>query len=165
MNGSWDAYLTVDGVSGESQREGHEGEIELISFNFGGTNPSSVGIGKGGGTGTVNLTSFSFMKKTDASSAEMFQAMCVGDHFPKAKLTMYKSGGKSGAVDYLVFEFEEVYVDSIMWSGAEGGDGVPMENVEFSFGKAIITYNEQNPDGTKGGAHVGSWDQRTGTAG
>ena len=162
MNGAWDAFLEVDGVSGESQRAGHEGQIELRAFDFGGTNPSSVGVGSGGGTGTVNLSSFNFMKKTDASSAEMFQRMCTGTHFPTATLTMYKSGGDA-ALDYLLFEFEEVYVDNITWSGSEGGDGVPDESVSFSFGKVVITYNEQNPDGTKGGAHVGSWDNRTGT--
>ena len=163
MNGAWDAYLTVDGVTGESQRAGHEGEIELISFDQGGSNPSSVGIGSGGGTGTVNLTSFNFMKKTDAASAQLFQHMCTGKHFPTAKVTLYKSGGDGGAVDYLSFDFEEVYVDNITWSGSEGGDGIPMESVSMSFGKFTITYNEQNPDGTKGGSHVGSWDVRTGT--
>lgn len=160
---AWDAYLTVDGVSGESQRSGHEGEIELIAFDFGGSNPSSVGIGSGGGTGTVNLSGFNFVKKTDAASAELFAKMCTGNHFPTAMLTMYKSGGDAGAVDYLLFEFEEVYVDAINWSGSEGGDGVPTESVSFSFGKVTITYNEQNPDGTKGGSHVGSWDVRVGT--
>ena len=164
-NGRWDAYLTVDGVSGESQRSGHEGEIEVIAFDFGGSNPASVGVGGGGGTGTVNLSSFNIHKKTDASSAEMFQHMCTGKHFPKAKLTMYKSGGDAGAVDYLVFEFEELYVDSMNWSGSEGGDGIPLDAVAFSYGKVTITYNEQKPDGTKGGAHVGAWDVRTGEAG
>lgn len=159
---AWDAFLEVDGVSGESQRSGHEGQIELISFDFGGSNPSSVGIGSGGGTGTVNLAGFNFIKKTDAASAELFQHMCTGNHFPVATLTMYKSGGDAGAVDYLIFAFEEVYVDAINWSGSEGGDGVPTESVSFSFGKVEITYNEQNPDGTKGGSHVGSWDVRTG---
>lgn len=163
MNGKWDAYLTVDGVSGESQREGHEGEIELIGFDFGGSNPSSVGIGGGGGTGTVNLSSFNFVKKTDASSAELFRHMCTGKHFPTAKLTMYRSAGDS-AIDYLTFDFEEVYVDNMNWSGSQGGDGIPNETVSFSFGAVKITYNEQKPDGTKGGAHEGGWDVRKGTA-
>ena len=82
---AWDAYLTVEGVSGESQREGHEGEIELISFNLGAHNPSGVGIGKGGGTGTVSLSSFTVIKKTDAASAELFQHCCTGEHFPRKR--------------------------------------------------------------------------------
>lgn len=161
---AWDAYLTVEGVSGESQREGHEGEIELISFNLGAHNPSGVGTGKGGGTGTVSLSSFTVIKKTDASSAELFQHCCTGEHFPTAVLTMYKSGGGAGALAYLVYEFEEVFVDDIQWSGSEGGDNIPIESVSFSFGKIIITYTEQNADGTAGGDHMGSWDVRMGVA-
>jgi type VI secretion system secreted protein Hcp len=51
MNGSWDAYLTVDGVTGESRRAGHEGEIELVSFSFGARTPPAWGFGSGGGVG------------------------------------------------------------------------------------------------------------------
>lgn len=159
---AWDAFLTLEGVSGESQRKGHEGEIELISFSFGASNPSSIGVGSGGGTGTVSLSSFNVMKKTDAASVGMFQANCQGLHFPTAKASLYKSGGEAPLL-YLAFEFEEVYVDNIQWSGAEGGDNIPMESVSFSFGKVTITYTQQNPDGTAGGDFVGSWDCRTGT--
>lgn len=157
----WDAYMTVEGITGESLREGHEGEIELESFSFGGNNISSVGSGKGGGTGTVSLSEFSIMKKTDATSAELFQMMCDGEHFPTGKVTLYKSGGSAGPLDYLVYEFEELYVSSINWSGADGPDPIPHETVSFAFGKVKITYSEQNKDGTKGGDHVGSWDVRT----
>ena len=161
---AWDAYLVVAGIKGESQREGHEGEIEVISFSFGGSNPSSVGMGGGGGTGTVALSSFNVMKKTDATSCEMFQAMCDGTHFDEAVLVLYKSGGAAGALPYLVYNFEELYVDGINWSGAEGGDNIPMESVSFSFGRIEITYTEQNKDGTAGGDHTGIWDVRTGVA-
>lgn len=159
---AWDAYLKLDGVDGESQRDGHEGEIELISFSFGASNPSSIGIGSGGGTGAVSLTSFNVMKKTDASSVGMFRASCQGMHFPNATVQLYKSGGKEPLL-YLQFNFEEVYVDAISWSGAEGGDNVPVESVSFSFGRVEITYTQQNPDGTAGGDFVGSWDVRRGT--
>jgi len=163
MNGKWDAYLTVDGVTGESQRAGHEGEIEIISFDFSATNPSSVGIGKGGGVGAVNLSSFNVMKKTDAASADLFKHCCSGKHFPTAKVTLYKAGGDGGALDYLVYEFEEVYVDHIQWSGAEGSDGIPSESVSFSFGKFVVTYNQQDEKGAKAGSFMGSWDVRTKT--
>jgi len=161
MNGTWDAYLTVEGVTGESQRAGHEGEIELISFSFGASNPSSIGIGSGGGIGKADLSTFSFFKHTDASSAELFKHCCAGKHFPTAKVTMYKAGGDGGALDYLIFEFEEVYVDHIQWSGSEG-EGIPVEEVAFSFGKVVVTYNQQDAEGAKAGSFMGSWDVRTG---
>ena len=161
MNGKWDAYLTVDGVDGESQRTGHEGEIELVSFSFGASNPSSIGIGAGGGVGAVDIQSFTFEKHTDAASAEMFKACCAGNHFPTAKVTLYKAGGTGGPLDYLIFDFEEVYVDSIEWTGSEA-IGIPTEMVSFSFGKVSVTYNQQDSAGAKSGSFMGSWDVRTG---
>jgi type VI secretion system secreted protein Hcp len=155
MNGKWDAYLTVEGVDGESQRAGHEGEIELLSFSFGASNPSSIGIGGGGGVGTVDIQSFE--KHTDAASAELFKHCCSGKHFKTAKVTLYKAGGDGGALDYLIFDFEEVYVDNIQWSGSEGS-GIPTEVASFSFGKVVVTYNQQDSAGAKSGSFMGSWD-------
>jgi type VI secretion system secreted protein Hcp len=160
---AWDAFLTIDGVEGESQRTGHEGQIEITSFQFGASNPSSVGHGSGGGTGTVSISSFNITKRTDATSPALFQKCCEGEHYPTAKLTLYKSGGSGGALDYLTYEFEEVYVDNISWSGAEGGDPIPFESVSFSFGKVTVNYATQNADGTKAGVTPGSWDVRTRT--
>ena len=162
MNGLWDAYLTVEGVTGESKRAGHEGEIEIISFDFTASNPSSVGTGSGGGIGAVQLSSFNFVKKTDAASADLFKHCCSGKHFDKAKLTLYKAAGDAGALDYLIYEFEEVYVDHLNWSGSQGGDeGIPLESVSFSFGKIVVTYNQQDEKGAKAGSYMGSWDVRS----
>ncbi len=160
---AWDAFLTVDGVQGESRRKGHEGEIELLSFSFGASNPSSIGIGGGGGVGKVSLSAFNLMKYTDASSAELFKQCCSGKHFPTAKVILYKAGGEGGPLDYLIYEFEEVYVSDIQWSGSEGGDGIPVESVSFNFGKVVVTYNQQSESGAKVGSFMGSWDVRMGT--
>ncbi|MBT8398651.1 MAG: type VI secretion system tube protein Hcp [Gemmatimonadetes bacterium] len=160
MEGKWDAYLTVEGVTGESERAGHEEEIELLSFSFGASNPSSIGTGGGGGIGTVDIQSFNFEKHTDAASADMFKHCCAGKHFPSGKVTLYKAGGDGGAVDYLIFEFEEIYVDDIQWSGTAGG-GIPTEIVSFSFAKIVVTYNQQDSAGAKAGSYMGSWNLKT----
>ena len=76
-------------------------------------------------------------------------------------MTLYKAGGTGGPVDYLIFEFQEVYVDSIEWTGSEA-IGIPTEMVSFSFGKVSVTYNQQDSAGAKSGSFMGSWDVRTG---
>jgi type VI secretion system secreted protein Hcp len=154
---AFDAFMKVEGVKSESTRAGHEKEIELISFSWGAANPTSIGVGAGGGSGKVSVSTFNFMKKTDAASAPIFQACCEGKHFPTAVVTLHKSGGKE-SVDYLKYEFEKVFVESVQWSGASGGDDVPMESVSFAFGKVVMTYTEQKEDGSKGSPVVGSWD-------
>jgi type VI secretion system secreted protein Hcp len=152
-----DAFLELDGVEGESTRKGFEGQIELISFSLGGHNPSTIGAGGGGGAGKVSLTPFTFMKVSDKASPTMFQAMCTGKHFPKAKVTIHKAGGEE-AVDFLVYEFEKVFIEDMNWSGGSGSD-VPMESVAMAYGKVTITFTPQTETGAKGSPVVASWDQ------
>ncbi len=157
---AFDAFMKFDGITGESQDHEHKGEIELLSFSFGGSNASSVGRGQGGGAGKVNLTSFNVMKYTDATSPQLFQKMCQGAHFKTVKVTLRKAGGDK-PLNYLVYDFEEVFVDNMQWSGSTGGDDTPMENLSFSYGKVVITYTQQKADGTAAGNQVGGWDVRS----
>jgi type VI secretion system secreted protein Hcp len=105
----------------------------------------------------VSVSSFNIMKKTDGASPMLFLTCCQGDHYATAVVTLNKAAGKS-PIDFLKYEFEEVYVDNITWSGSSGGDDSPMESVSFSFGKVSITYTPQKPDGSKGSPAVGAWD-------
>ena len=56
---AFDAFMKVEGVKSESTRAGHEKEIELISFSWGASNPTSIGIGEGGGSGKVSVSTIS----------------------------------------------------------------------------------------------------------
>jgi type VI secretion system secreted protein Hcp len=155
---AFDAFLQLDGVQGESTRKGFEGQIELLSFTLGASNPSTIGAGGGGGAGKVSLTPFNLMKVTDKASAALFQACCTGKHFPKAKVTLHKAGGDE-AVNYLVYEFEKVFIEDLSWSGSSGGDDRPTEAVALAYGKVTITYIPQTETGAKGSPVVASWDQ------
>jgi len=155
---AFDAFLELDGVKGESTRSGHEGQIEISSFSFGASNPTSMGSGGGGGAGKVNLGPFHVTKVSDAASPIIFQYCCQGKHFPKAAITLYKAGGDE-AVDYIKYEFEKVFVEDVNWSGSSGGDDRPLESVVFAYGKVTMTYTPQTESGTKGSPVVGSWDQ------
>jgi type VI secretion system secreted protein Hcp len=154
---AFDAFLKLPGVDGESTRKGFEKDIEILSFSLGASNPSTIGAGGGGGAGKVSLSSFNLMKRTDVTSPILFQKCCEGEHFAKATVTLNKAGGKS-PIDFLKYEFEHVFVESIQWSGSSGGDDTPTESVSLTFGKVSITYTAQNPDGTKGATKVGQWD-------
>jgi type VI secretion system secreted protein Hcp len=155
---AFDAFLKIDGVDGESTRKGFEKQMEIQSFNFGASNPSTVGAGGGGGGGgKVSVSSFNIMKRSDAASPLLFLACCQGDHYATAVVTLNKSAGKA-PIDFIKYEFEEVYVDNIQWSGSSGGDDTPTESVSFSFGKVSVTYTPQKPDGSKGSPAVGAWD-------
>jgi type VI secretion system secreted protein Hcp len=155
---AFDAFLKIEGVDGESTRKGFEKQMEIQSFSFGASNPSTIGAGGGGGGGgKVSVSSFNIMKRSDSASPLLVLACCQGDHYAKASVTLNKSAGKA-PIDFIKYEFEEVYVDNIQWSGSSGGDDTPTESVSFSFAKVAITYTPQKPDGSKGSPAVGAWD-------
>jgi type VI secretion system secreted protein Hcp len=159
---AFDAFLKIDGLNGESTRKGFEKQLEIKLFNWGATNQATIGAG-GGGAGKVSVTTFNISKKTDAASPLLFQSCCNGTHYAKAVATLIRSG--SGAPDqFIQYELEKVYVQSVQWSGATGGDDTPMESVSFAFSKVSITYTPQNPDGSKGSPSIGTWDLARGSA-
>ena len=155
---AFDAFIQLDGIEGESTRNGFEGWIELESFSFGARNPSTIGSGGGGGAGKAELGRFNFSKTTDKASPIIFQNCCAGRHYPKVKVVLHKSSGEDAALDYLVYEFERVFVESIDWQGQAGASDRPYENVSLAFGKVKITYTPQTETGAKGSPVIGSWD-------
>jgi type VI secretion system secreted protein Hcp len=155
---AFDAFLKIDGIDGDSTRKGFEKQIEVLSFSWGGSNPSTIGVTGGGGGGKGTLSSLNIMKKADGSSPKFFQKCMEGEHIKKAALTLNKAGGKA-AVDFVKYELETVYIDSVQYSGSGGGDDTPIESVSLSFGKVTYTYTPQKADGTKGSPVVGQWDQ------
>jgi type VI secretion system secreted protein Hcp len=163
---AFDTFLKLDGLDGESTRAGFTKQIEIYSFSFGASNPTTVSSGTTGmAAGKVSVSSFNIMKKTDATSAPLFQKCCIGDHFATANVTCNKaSGDKTTPLSFLKYDFTEVYVESIQWSGSSGGDDTPTESVSFAFASVKITYTPQTAKGTAGTAVIASWDQTTVTA-
>jgi type VI secretion system secreted protein Hcp len=153
---AFDAYLKLEGVEGEATDKGFEKQINILSFSWGVSNQSSP-VGSGRGAGKVSVGDFSVMKWTDKSSAKLFQACCSGTHFPKATLTLRKSGGDK-PVDYLKYDFTTLMVTNLQWSGAQGGDDVPTESVSFSFSAVEVTYTEQTEKGAAAKPQIASWD-------
>lgn len=136
-----DAFLKIDGVPGESTAAGHEGEIDLDSFSWGASNPTTIGSATGGaGAGKVNFKELVVTKHVDKASAKLFLHCCNGVHFPEATITVRKAGGDGGGSgrDYLVYTFDTVFVTSIDWAGP--GDEGPEESVAFVFGQIDIKY-------------------------
>lgn len=157
---AFDSYLDIATVEGECTAKGFEKKIEIYSFSWGASNPTTVGSGSGGlSGGKVSISSFNFMKKTEKSSSTLFGACCAGDHFATAKLTMRKAGGTTaGQQIFLVYEFTDCMVESIQWSGSTGGDDSPTESVSMAFSKCKFTYFMQDATGKMAKAGEASWD-------
>lgn len=157
-----EAFLKIEGIPGESRKQGHADEIDILSFSFGASNPTTVGKGTGAGASQVSISSFNIMKSTDLSSAPLFLRCAKGEHIPTAIITLRKAGG-TNPLEYLQYKFTKVYVDSIQWSGSSGGDDTPTESLSLAFEKVEIAYSSQNDDGTPKKTVGAGWDIPSGT--
>jgi type VI secretion system secreted protein Hcp len=123
-------------ANGESQDPTFPNSIEVFSFSWGESNPTTIGP-TGPTPGRVSVSSFNIMKKTDSSSPALFTASVGGKHYDTVKVSMRKTGT---ANVFLTYTFSNVYVESIQWSGSSGGDDTPTESVSLAFGGVTIEY-------------------------
>jgi type VI secretion system secreted protein Hcp len=154
---AFDAFLKLDGVTGESQKANHTGEIDIMSFSWGASNSTSVGTGTGASTGKVSVSDFSIMKSTDSSSPPLFQKCCDGSVIATGVVTLQRQVS-GNATPYLVYNFTNVYVTSVQWSGSGGSGDSPSESCTFCFEVGTVDYTPQKDDGTAGNAIHGGWD-------
>ena len=154
---AYDAFLKLDGIQGESQKDNHKQEIDLMSFSWGASNSSSVGTGTGASTGKASVKDFTVTKATDSASPVLFQKCCDGSVIATGVVTLQRQ--VSGvATPYLVYNFTNVYVTNMDWSGDGGPGNSAMESVSFCFQVGTVDYTPQKDDGTAGTAIHGGWD-------
>lgn len=165
---AFDTFLFLDGVVGEStatidaKPDGLAGPpMEIYSFSWGASNPTTVGSHSTGlSAGKVSLSSFNIMKRSDNSSPVLFQHCATGEHIKKGAVVMRKATGKAGKqATFLQYDFENMMVDSVQWSGSSGGDDTPTESVSFAFAKVTITnYIQDISKGTMTKGTGAVWD-------
>jgi len=157
---AFDTFLDLKGIEGESTAKGMEKKIEIYSFSWGASNPTTVSSGATGlSAGKVSISSFNIMKKTEKSSPKLFLACCQGKHLDSAVVTMRKAAGDAGQKAFLTYTFTDVMVESVQWSGSSGGDDTPTESVSLAFAKVAISYQQQDSKGGNvGNAVDASWD-------
>lgn len=157
---AFDTYIKLDGFTGDSRAKGMEGQMEIYSFSWGASNPVSAASSGGAASsaGRVSVSSFNIMKKLDTASALLFQSCCTGKQIAKGTVTMRKAGGEAGQAAFLTYEFTNLFVESIQWSGSSGGDDTPTESVSLHFDKVDITYFQVDAKGNGKKAGQASYD-------
>jgi type VI secretion system secreted protein Hcp len=159
---AFDTYIKIADIEGEATAKGFEKQIEIYSFSWGASNPTTVGPGSDGlSAGRASISSFNIMKKTEKSSAKLFQSCVSGKALDSALVTMRKAGGDAGQEAFLTYTFTNVMVESIQWSGSSGGDDSPTESVSLAFAKVEIEYKAQDDKGKMAVSGQASWDQTT----
>lgn len=155
-----DIYLKIEGIPGESADMANRGAIEVASWSLGATQSSGPRFGGAAGAGRAGAAAqpaepppgpatLSLAKSYDKSSPKLAEACAKGTHFPKATLSVRKTGG--GQQEYMTYELENVMISGYSLSGAGGGGGgQPMESLSLNYTKIQF---KTPPDGdAKSGA-------------
>ncbi|HEV7575721.1 MAG TPA: type VI secretion system tube protein Hcp [Caldimonas sp.] len=148
---SSDASIKFDGVDGESVKP--KGEIEVLSWNWGVSQPSGP-AGGGSGKGKAIPGDFHFVHLYDKASPVLAKKCVSGTHFKDAKLTARKAG--EGQQDFLVVTMKEVFITSVSPGGSHGGD--ILEQVTCSYKDVEFAYKPQDDKGGLGGEVKFGWD-------
>lgn len=150
-----DYLLELDGVKGESKDDVHKETIEIASWSFGASNPTSVGS-SGMSAGKVSFSDLSVMISLEKASVALLARVCSGKVIPKATLYGRKSGDDK-RLDYLTIVLQEVMVSSWQTSASDGS-GIPMLSCSFAFSKIEYKYKPQNEDQTLGDDMIATYD-------
>jgi type VI secretion system secreted protein Hcp len=132
--GADDMFLQVGDIRGEATAKGYESWIEVLSWSWGASNPTTVGAGTGLSAGKVTVSDLSLMKVADSATPRLIDAVAKGVHFPKAALAIRRS---SDGFEYMRVRLEEVMVSSDQLSA--GGER-PTESVSLSFARYVVDY-------------------------
>lgn len=149
-----DYLLEIEGIKGESKDGKKKDCIEVDSFSWGASNPTSFGRGGGGGTGKVSFQDLHFTKATDKASPELFFRCANGEHLGKATLYCRKAGKQQE--EYYTVTLEELGVSSYQ-SGGHSGGGIT-ESFSLGFAKLSFEYKEQDDKGKTTASVKRAWD-------
>jgi len=151
---SSNAFLKIDGISGESKDAAHKGWIDVESFDFGAIQPSNMASGGGGGAGKVKYDDLAIFTYVDKATPTLFKYASNGKHISKVELSIHKAGGDS--IEYLRIVLEEVIITEARYNGTLSQSKVPVL-YKFSAAQIKHQYWEQTDKGGKGSEVSAGW--------
>lgn len=149
---SIDSFLKLEGVKGESQVKGFEGQLQLLAWSWGMSQSGTTHEGTGGGASKASVQDLSLTRRVDSASPTLILSCVKGKHFPSATLTMRKAGGDA-PLPYLIITLTDLIVTSVS-TGSSGGEDFQTENVSLNFAAFEYSYQPQNNKGAKEGGAI-----------
>jgi type VI secretion system secreted protein Hcp len=154
-----DYFLKIPGAEGESTDEGHQNEIELLSWSWGETNGASHESGTtGGGAGKAHMQDLTIVMRANKATPKLMQYCADGKHITEEVLLTCRRAGETPQ-DYFVIKMKPLYITSYQ-TGGSSGDVVPVDTLSLNFGAIKFEYKPQKEDGSLDAAVEGAWDQQ-----
>lgn len=135
---AFDAFLKLDGIKGESQVKGFEGQIQIESFQWGVAQLITGTVGGGGTTGKPTKSDFLFTAASSGASPLLFVTCASGKHIKEGVVTL-RSAGES-QTNFSTIKLSNVLISGYRQAGDEDGS-VPMDEVGLNYTKIEFAYN------------------------
>jgi type VI secretion system secreted protein Hcp len=145
-----DMLLQLAGVTGESGDVKHKDFIDLVSWSWDMSSPTTP-VSPGGHAKT-KIEDFKIVKRADRSSPVLIQYLYKGTVVKTGHLIVRKAGG-ADPLTYYEIEFKNLRVTSF---STQTVNEEVLETVTFAFETATFKYTPQSGTGARGGGAVES---------
>ncbi len=153
---AFDAFISIEGIEGESTDSKHQGWIEALNCGVGLKQAVSTTASSAGGATSerANFHDFHFAKLLDTASPELSLACADGTHINKITVELCRAG--TDKVKFMSYTLTNCIFSEVNMAAA--GD-FPIETVNINYGKIEWCYTQQKREGggTAGNIATG-WD-------
>ncbi len=153
---SFDAFIKIDGIEGESTDDKHQGWIEVLHYDMGLTQKSSATASSAGGASTERAAfqDFNFTKLLDKATPNLALACAAGTHIDKITVEICRAGAEK--VRFMAYEMSNCIISKVLM---ESGGDFPFENVGINYGSVNWCYTQQKRAGGGAAGNVAAgWD-------
>ena len=151
---SYDMFLKIDGINGDSADDKFKQWIEINSYSHRISQPiggalSAQGVHTGG---RADHADFSMTHRLDSATPILSLYCCTGKHIPNIELDLCRAMGDKTI--FMTYKFKDSIVASVSPSGsAVSDDPLPMEEITFRYGQINWAYT---PTDITGGGKTGA---------
>ncbi len=157
---SYDMFLKIDGINGDSTDDQHKQWIEIVSYAHRISQPvggalSAQGVHTGG---RADHDDFVMVHRLDAASPTLALHCCMGKHIPNLRFELCRAMGDKTI--FMVYTFKDVIIASVGPTGsADTEDPLPMEELTIRYGQINYEYTPTDitGGGKKGAAVQSGW--------
>jgi type VI secretion system secreted protein Hcp len=155
---AFNAFIQIDGVTGEATEDGHKDWIEVSEYQFGVGQQSMMSGGAGGrAAGKADFEPLTIFKTIDKSSPTLALYCANGKHVSKVTLEVSMSAGKK--TKFASILLNNVMISRVQIHGSSKGDSPrPQEVVSFVYDKITWGYTPVKSDGSTGPESSQGWD-------
>lgn len=153
-----DAYLKIEGITGESTDDKHKDWIEVSNVLYAIHQPRAGSFSTAGGltSGRAELFPLSFRKLADIASPVLLQTCAAGKTIPKAVFEFMRADGDGKPVPYFKIDLENLMLSDITPDSGDGG--IIVERVHIAYARIKWNYLRQSIRGGTQGNTSGGWD-------